>query len=99
MSSGPLVLVLEAFAQGAASLDEIAQRTGLTSEATRAAVDHLIRIGRIESRQLTTGCPEGGCGRCASGAESGAPGCGADAPSPLRRGPVLVSLTLADRQA
>lgn len=90
---GPLRRVLAAFEDGAGSLDQVAATTGLSRETVSAAVDHLVRLGRIDAKQLSMGCPSGGCGSCASGT-NGAPGCGAAGPSSERRGPVLVTLTL-----
>ena len=49
-------------------------------------------MGRLDARELTVGCPEGGCGGCASGSGD-ASGCGAAGPSARRSGPVLVSLS------
>lgn len=94
MSRRPLHAVMDAFGAGATSLDEVAQRTGLSRDMVTASVDHLIRLGRIDAKQMSMGCPSGGCGSCASGTESGAPACGAEAPSRERRGPVLVTLQL-----
>lgn len=91
---GPLRQVLDAFSDGVHSVDEIVQRTGLSRGVVDASIDHLVRSGRLEARQLTVGCPDGGCGSCASGTAAGAPGCGAAAPSQNRSGPVLVTLQL-----
>ncbi|WP_289032688.1 FeoC-like transcriptional regulator [uncultured Arsenicicoccus sp.] len=94
MTGGPLQQVLAAFGSGARSLDEISRRTGLSRASVDAAVDHLVRMGRVEARELAAGCPDGGCGTCASGSADGDAGCGADGPSRRRSGPVLVELTL-----
>lgn len=72
----------------------IARRSGMDEQLVRAAVDHLIRLGRLDSRELAMGCPSSGCGGCASGRPDATPGCGAAGPSFERRGPVLVALTL-----
>lgn len=93
-SAGPLTGVLAAFESGARSLDEVAARTALTRDVVDAAVDHLVRMGRIEARELAIGCPTGGCGSCASGSVAGTPGCGAPGPSRMRSGPVLVTLSV-----
>ncbi len=93
----PLNAVLRAFDQGASSLDEIALLASLSRDVVEASVDHLRRIGRIKALELSMGCPAGGCGSCASGHADGTGGCGAAAPSPLRRGPVLVQLSLVRR--
>lgn len=91
---GPLSAVLESFAAGVHSLADVAARTGLSRDTVDAAVEHLVRTGRLEARQLAIGCPDAGCGWCASGESDGAPGCGADGPSRQRSGPVLVALSL-----
>lgn len=96
--SGPLSLVVGAFEAGACSLAEIAGRTGLEPDVVSASVAHLVRLGRLEARELSLGCPSGGCGTCASATPSGAPGCGSAGPSPVRRGPALVALTLSRRE-
>ncbi|WP_181833834.1 FeoC-like transcriptional regulator [Acidipropionibacterium virtanenii] len=93
-SGGPLSQVLSAFREGAGSLDQIAERTGLPGTIVRTSVGHLIRMGRIQAKELSAGCPGGGCSSCASATAEGTPGCGAAGPSPLRRGPVLVELRL-----
>jgi hypothetical protein len=93
MSTTPLRSVLDAFRSGARSRADLGRVTGLRPDVVDAAVDHLVRIGRLEARQLATGCPGGGCGSCASGVD-GSPGCGSTGPSAQRRGPVLVQLTL-----
>lgn len=93
MSSSPLRDVLAAFDAGARSRAEIGSLTGLRRDSVDAAIEHLVRMGRLEARELSTGCPGGGCGACASGVD-GAPGCGASGPSAQRSGPVLVQLTV-----
>ena len=92
--SRPLTQVLDAFAAGSASLAEVGVRTGLSDDVVRASVDHLVRLGRIEAKQLAAGCPSGGCGSCASGTPDGHAGCGASGPSGRRTGPVLVALSV-----
>ena len=94
----PLRAVLDAFGAGARSRADVARITGLRADTVDAAVEHLLRIGRLLGKELTTGCPSGGCGSCASGVGD-QPGCGSSAPSPRRSGPALVELTVADRQA
>jgi hypothetical protein len=89
----PLRSVLGAFEDGARSRAGVCDRTGLRRDVVDAAIEHLVRMGRLEARELTGGCPDGGCGSCASGSGD-APGCGAPAPSARRSGPVLVSLSL-----
>ena len=91
---GALTAVLGAFETGARSLDEIAHRCELSRDLVDAAVEQLVRLGRLESGELAIGCPSGGCGGCASGHADGSAGCGASAPSAGRTGPVLVTLRL-----
>jgi hypothetical protein len=91
--STPLRAVLDAFDAGARSRADVVERTGLSGDVVAAAIGHLLRMGRLEARELSTGCPGGGCGSCASG-HGEAPGCGAAAPSPRRSGPVLVQLSV-----
>lgn len=91
---GPLSAVLAAFAAGAHSLDEVAARSGRPLDVVRAAVEHLVRAGRIDARELSVGCPAAGCSGCASGTAGGAAGCGAPGPSARRPGRVLVTLSL-----
>ncbi len=98
MVAGPLTRVLDAFEQGASSLADIASRTGLTAGIVEASVDHLVRMGRVEAKEMAIGCPSGGCVTCASASPEGAPGCGASGPSPTREGPTLVALTLKRMQ-
>lgn len=90
----PLQAVLAAVEQGCGSVDEISRATGLDRDPVRAALDHLRRMGRLEARELSMGCPGGGCGSCASGTAEGTAGCGAAGPSATRRGPVLVQLSV-----
>lgn len=95
--SGPLSAVLGALDDGAGSLDEVARRTGLSRDVVSAGVDHLVRMGRLETRELGSGCPTGGCGSCASGTVDGAAGCGSAGPTAGRRGPVLVEIRVRPR--
>jgi hypothetical protein len=92
--STPLRDVLTAVETGTGTLHDVSRRTGLTEDVVRAAVDHLVRMGRIEADRLTVGCADGGCGACPSGVD-GAPGCGS--PGPSAGGPVLVALTVRRR--
>jgi len=91
--SSPLSAVLGAFTAGARSRAELARNTGLRPDVVDAAIEHLVRMGRLEAKELAGGCPTGGCGSCASGVDD-APGCGASARSSARTGPVLVELRL-----
>lgn len=90
--SGPLTTVADAIAAGAQSRRDLADRTGLDPSVVDAAIDHLIRLGRISTEQLGSGCPDTGCGSCASGKSDGTAGCGATGPANAR-GPVLLQLT------
>lgn len=106
MSVGPLRAVLDAFREGAVSVAEVRRRTGLGDDVVDAAIDHLIRLGELDASYLAMGCPEAGCGSCASGVSDPGdstgtgvrPGCGAASPAAGRRGPVLVALTLPPRR-
>jgi hypothetical protein len=89
--------VLGAFEAGVHSVDEVATLTGLSRDVVDAAIAHLVRAGRIEARELAIGCPDGGCGSCASGQVDGSAGCGASGPSAQRSGPVIVTLSLRRR--
>jgi hypothetical protein len=91
---GPLTAMLAAFDAGAHTLDEVARRCGLPLDTVRAGVDHLVRIGRLEAKELAVGCPTSGCGSCASGTDEGTAGCGSSAPSSRRSGPVLVAISV-----
>jgi hypothetical protein len=91
--SSPLRSVLTAFEDGARSRTDVCTSTGLRRDVVDAAIEHLLRVGRLDARELAVGCPDGGCGSCASGAGNG-PGCGASGPSARRSGPVLVSLSV-----
>lgn len=93
----PLHAILVAFQSGATSLPDIQRLTGLTADVVRAGVDHLVRLGQIEAKELSIGCPSGGCGSCASGTADGQAACGASGPSTKRRGPVLVTLRVKPR--
>jgi hypothetical protein len=97
VSASPLRSVLAAFGDGARSRTDVCAATGLRRDVVDAAIEHLLRMGRLGAEELTVGCPDGGCGSCASGSGSGsdaAPGCGAAGPSARRSGPVLVSLSV-----
>ncbi|MGV8909522.1 MAG: hypothetical protein ACOH1Y_11110 [Propionicimonas sp.] len=94
--SGPLSTVLAELEAGTPTIAEMVRSSGLTESVLRAAVDHLVRSGRVESRELSMGCSESGCGGCASASDDGTPGCGLGAPVPGRRAG-LVTLTLTRR--
>lgn len=65
MSAGPLRAVLAELAAGTPTVAQIASHSGLSEAVTRAAVDHLVRSGRVEAKELAVGCPPAGCGGCA----------------------------------
>lgn len=88
----PLSQVLAAFREGAVSIDDIAAHTGLPGTSVRTSVAHLIRMGRIEARELAMSCPGGSCASCAVAHEDGSP-CGFE-PATGGRGRVLVQLSL-----
>jgi hypothetical protein len=44
-------------------MTELAARTGFPPESLRAALDHLIRTGRVQAQALT-GCSPDGCAGC-----------------------------------
>ena len=92
-TASPLTSVLPAFEAGCGTLDEVARSTSLDRDVVGAAVEHLVRIGRLRAGVLSVGCPDGGCGTCAT-AVGDAPGCGSAGPSATRSGPVLVALSL-----
>jgi hypothetical protein len=91
--SGPLHLVLAEITAGTPTLTEIARRTGLSDDVVHAAIDHLVRAGRITSTELSLGCPTGGCGTCPSSVGCSLP------PAQGARRPGLVSLSLTARSA
>lgn len=91
--SGPLRRVLAAFDEGAASLDDVARISGLDRPMVEAAVAQLSRMGRLEVKELTLGCPGGGCASCASGHADASPGCGASRQSAARRGLAIIQLS------
>jgi hypothetical protein len=93
VSASPLRAVLGALEDGARSRTAVCTATGLRRDVVDAAIEHLLRMGRLDARELTVGCPDGGCGSCASG-HGDAPGCGASGPSSRRSGPVLVALSV-----
>jgi FeoC like transcriptional regulator. len=81
--SGPLSAVLAEVAAGTSSVPEMARHQGLDEAVVRAALDHLVRAGRINRSALGTACGPDGCSGCAL-----AKGCAA-------AGPRLISLSVA----
>lgn len=87
--AGPLTRVLASIEAGARGRDAIVASTGLTRDVVDAAVEHLVRTGRLQPESLTLGCPPAGCGGC------GAPtGHGCTTGPAGRGGPTLVALTV-----
>lgn len=85
--------VLAAFDEGAASLDDVARISGLDRPMVEAAVAQLSRMGRLDIKELTMGCPGGGCASCAAGHADASPGCGASTSLVARRGLALIQLS------
>ncbi len=65
MSAGPLRAVLAELEAGTATVTQIATNCGLSESMTKAALDHLVRSGRVAAKELSVGCPPSGCGGCA----------------------------------
>jgi hypothetical protein len=63
---GSLRSVLDAMASGAATVDELADRTGLDVDLVRVALDQLVALGRVTSDRAATACPPATCGGCSS---------------------------------
>ena len=90
-SPGTLRSVLDAFASGAVTVDDVAQRTGLDGDLARVAIDQLVALRLIATDNASTSCPPTACGGCSSPSGSGCATGGA-----ARRGG-LVMLTLSRR--
>ena len=90
-SPGPLSRVAAALERGADTRAGLAAHTGLDPELVDTAIDHLVRLGRLELEQLSGGCPTSGCGTCPSGRADGSAGCGAAGPS-SSQGPIALTL-------
>jgi hypothetical protein len=88
--TGPLAAVLAELRAGAPTLDDVARRTGLDRDVVGAAVDHLVRLGRVSADTLSSACPDGGCGGCPATSSCASHG----APAPAGRRPVLVALSV-----
>lgn len=85
-TAAPLSAVLRQVRAGAPSLAAIAQRTGLSPDLVRLAVDRLVATGHLAAESLDAPCPADGCGTCPSA------GAGSTC-APGRRGaPVLLRL-------
>lgn len=70
---GPLRSVVGALDAGATTRRAVVEQTGLPRDVVDAAVEHLVRVGRLTASRLTAGCPREGCGSCpvASGCDGG----------------------------
>jgi hypothetical protein len=64
--STPVSSVLAAVESGVTTRPEIATVTGLDPDVVDAAVELLLRLGRISTPTLRTACPDGGCAGCGS---------------------------------
>jgi hypothetical protein len=85
----PLRAVLAQLSAGAHTLDDVARRTGLDRGLVVAAVEQLVRLGRVDSSTLSTSCPDAGCGTCSASS------CGSRGTlAPSGRRPVLVALSV-----
>ena len=62
---GIMEQVLAAFRAGATTRKEIAKATSLDADLVDAAVDMLLRTGRMDERVIKTACTSGGCRGCA----------------------------------
>ena len=89
--TGPLTAVLSAVEGGATTRPAIAARTGLDPDVVDAAVEHLLRVGRIATPTLRTSCPDGGCHGCGS-----VTGAGCSPPAAVGPTPVTVRTRSAD---
>ncbi|HEY6795634.1 MAG TPA: FeoC-like transcriptional regulator [Kineosporiaceae bacterium] len=89
-AAGPLRAVLAELRSGTRTLDEVSRRTGLPRDVVGAAVEQLVRLGRVTSSTLGSGCPEDGCGTCSSGTSCAV----RSSRAPSGRRPVLVALSV-----
>jgi hypothetical protein len=88
-AASPLRAVLAELSVGAHTLDDVAARTGLDRAVVGAAVEHLVRLGRVDASTLSTSCPDAGCGTCSASS------CGARGmPAAAGGRPVLVALSV-----
>jgi hypothetical protein len=58
--------VLDAMASGAATVDELADRTSLDPDLVRVALDQLVALGRVTSDRASIACPPAACGGCSA---------------------------------
>ena len=57
--------VLDAFVDGARTVDDLAARTGLDPDLVRVALDQLVALGLVDAAPLAGACPDDACGGCA----------------------------------
>jgi hypothetical protein len=62
--TGPLRAVLDAFASGATTRADVCRITGVPRDVVDAAIDHLVRVGRVSGKPLSIGCSDRACGGC-----------------------------------
>jgi hypothetical protein len=95
-AASPLRAVLAEIVAGAPTLDHVARRTGLGRDVVSAAVEHLVRLGRVDAEALSGHCPRDGCGGCGG---CGVPSCCGAVGMPVVAGgrPVLVALRVSRR--
>jgi hypothetical protein len=60
----PLRSVLDAFVDGARTVDELSARTGLEPDLVRVAIDQLVALRLVDSAPLAGACPDDACGGC-----------------------------------
>lgn len=94
--ASPTRAVLSEIAHGAATLAEIARRTGLDPQLVDTAIVRLVAAGYLDSEAMRLGCPPDGCRACSSASGNGA--CTAPSTGAGRTdGPVLIGLTVRPR--
>ncbi len=91
--SSPLRSVLRAFEDGARSRAEVTRTTGLRPETVDAAIEHLVRVGRVRAEPVSTSCPSGSCGGCPLSNGHGS-GCGTATVAVRPSGAALVTLSV-----
>ena len=69
--SGPLTTVLGAMDGGAVTVAEVIDRTHLSEDTVRAALEALERMGRVRPEVLARGCLTQACGSCGSASSCG----------------------------
>ena len=64
--SRPVTSVLRALDGGAVTVAEVVDRTQLSEDIVRAALEALERMGRVRPESLAPGCLSQACGSCGS---------------------------------